>query len=150
LENIWHLFGDQATGSREQAMAALSSPLGERAAVLIGAEAPSGRSRSVVALLAGSPQGLDAMVDAMRDIKLVPNIQGDLALLAGGTMISYRAGGTYTAGYLPFWLWPEWWLQGKPSVLIVMMVAAAAVAAFSLYRVLCWRAVKRVARPRGT
>jgi cellulose synthase (UDP-forming) len=148
LENIWHIFGDQALGSREQAMAALSAPLGDRAAVLIGAEAPNGRGRSVVALLAGSPQGLDAMVDAIRDIKLVPNIQGDLALLAGGTMMSYRAGGTYNVGYLPFWLWPEWWLQGRPGVLIVIMIAAAAVAAFSLYRVLSWRGVKRLARLR--
>jgi hypothetical protein len=98
--------------------------------------------------LAGSPQGLDAMVDAIRDIKLVPNIQGDLALLAGGTMMSYRAGGTYNVGYLPFWLWPEWWLQGRPGVLIVIMIAAAAVAAFSLYRVLSWRGVKRLARLR--
>jgi cellulose synthase (UDP-forming) len=147
LENIWHVFGDQTSGSREQAMAALSASLGERAAVLIGAEAPGGRSRSVVALLAGSPQGLEAMVNAMRDIKLVPNIQGDLALLAGGTMTSYRAGGTYNAGYLPVWLWPEWWLQDDPSVLVVLLVVAGVMAAYGLYRVLSWRAVKRMARP---
>jgi cellulose synthase (UDP-forming) len=131
-------------------MAALSTSLGERTAVLIGAQAPGGKSRSVVALLAGSPQGLDAMVNAMRDTKLVPNIQGDLALLAGGTMVSYRAGGTYYVGYLPFWLWPEWWLQDKPSALIVIMAIAAAGTGFGLYRVLRWRAVRRTARPRST
>ena len=130
-------------------MTALSTSLGDRAAVLIGAQAPGGNNRSVVALLAGSPQGLDAMVEAMRDTKLVPNIQGDLALLAGGSMASYRAGGTYNVGSLPFWLWPEWWLQDRPGAIIVIMIIAAAGMGICLYRVLRWRAGKRTARPRS-
>jgi cellulose synthase (UDP-forming) len=149
LDDIWHLFGDQGTGSRQQAMTALSTPLGERAAVLVGAQAPGTNHRSVVALLAGSPQGLDAMVDALRDTKLVPNIQGDLALLSGGTMASYRAGTTYDVGFLPFWLWPEWWLQNQPSAIIAAMVVAAAGLGICLFRMLHWRAGKRTSRSRA-
>jgi cellulose synthase (UDP-forming) len=150
LEDIWHIFGDrQQTGSGQQAMSALSTPLGDRAAVLIGAPAPGGNKRSMVALLAGSPQGLDAMVDAMRDTKLVPNIQGDLALLAGGNIASYRAGSTYDVGSLPFWLWPEWWLQDKPGAIIVTMIFAAAGMGICLYRMLRWRDGKRTPSARS-
>jgi cellulose synthase (UDP-forming) len=149
LEDIWHLFGDGGAGSRQQAMTALSTPLGNRSAVLIGAEAPGSHHRSVVALLSGSPQGLDAMVDAMRDAKLLPNIQGDLALLAGGSMASYRVGSTYDVGSLPFWLWPGWWLQDKPGAIIVTMIIAAAGTGILLYRVLRWRAGQRTARARS-
>jgi cellulose synthase (UDP-forming) len=149
LEDIWHLFARNEAASREAAATALATPLGDRAAVVIGAEAPSGNHRSVVALLSGSPQGLDAMVDAMRDTKLVPNIQGDLALLAGGTMTSYWSGSTYTVGSLPIWLWPEWWLHDKPSLLIVVLIAAAAATSMCLYRMLHWRAGRRTARIRS-
>jgi cellulose synthase (UDP-forming) len=147
LEDIWHVFGDQQSGPSQQTMSALSTPLGDRAAVMIGAQAPGGNHRSVIALLAGSPQGLDAMIDAMRDPKLVPNIQGDLALLTGGTMASYRVGKTYTVGFLPFWLWPEWWLQDRPSGIIVIMILGAAGTGFCLYRLVRWRANKRTAQP---
>jgi cellulose synthase (UDP-forming) len=147
LADIWHVFGDRGR-SRQQAMTALSTSLGDRSAVLIGAQAPRGGNRSVVALLAGSPQGLDAMVEAMRDVKLVPNIQGDLALLSGGSMASYRSGGVYEVGHLPFWLWPEWWLEDRPGAIIVTMIIAAAATMISLYRLVRWRAGRRTARPR--
>jgi cellulose synthase (UDP-forming) len=117
--------------------------------VLIGAQSPGANHRSVVALLAGSPQGLEAMVDAMRNARQAPDIQGDLALLAGGTVTSYRAGGTYTVGDLPLWLWPEWWLQDKPATVVVIMLVAAAVMGMCLYRVFRWRASRRVARRRA-
>jgi cellulose synthase (UDP-forming) len=149
LDDIWHLFAHRQFGSRQDAMTALSTPLGDRAAVLIGAEAPNGNHRSVVALLAGSPQGLETMVDAMRDTKLVPNIQGDLALLGGGTMTSYSGGDTYNVGTLPFWLLPEWWLQDQPIAIIVIMVAGAAAMGVCLYRVLRWRGGRRTARHRA-
>jgi cellulose synthase (UDP-forming) len=149
LEDIWHLFAHRETGPGQAAMTALSTKLGERAAVLIGAEAPGGNRRSVVALLAGSPQGLDAMIDALGDARLVPNIQGDLAVLAGRDMTSYRSGNTYNLGSLPFWLWPEWWLRDQPVTIIVTMVIAAAMVGFCLYRLLHRKAVRRTAQPRS-
>jgi hypothetical protein len=149
LQDIWHLFSHQETGTSQNAMTALSTPLAERGAVVIGAQAPGGNHRSVVALLAGSPQGLDAMIDAMRDPNLVPNIQGDLALLAGSEITSYRSGGTYTVGSLPLWLWPEWLLQDQPIAIIVIMVIAAAALGVVFYRLLQWRAGRRLARTRS-
>lgn len=149
LGTVWHLFGDRSDDVRQSAAAALTSPLGEGTAVLIGAQAPEGHGRSVVALLAGSPQGLEAMVEAMRNARQAPNIQGDLALLAGGTLTAYRGGGTYTVGDLPIWLWPEWWLQDQPTEIFVTMLIAAAVMGTCLYRVFRWQASQRVARRRA-
>jgi cellulose synthase (UDP-forming) len=116
---------------------------------MIGAQSPGDPRRSVVALLAGSPQGLEAMVNAMRNARLVPDIQGDLALLAAGTVTSYRSGGTYTVGELPFWLWPEWWLQDEPIAIVAVMLVAAAFMGMCLYRVFRWQGSRRVARRRA-
>ena len=149
LEDVWHVFGDREAGSRQQLMTALSTPLNDRGAVMIGAQSPVGHKRSVVALLASSPQGLDAMVEAMRDTSLVPNIQGDLALLAGDTMTSYRTGQTYTVGNLPFWLWPEWWLQDQPGAVIVIMIVGAGVIGTCAFRMLRRRGGRRIAQPRS-
>jgi cellulose synthase (UDP-forming) len=149
LEDIWHLFGDRKGAPSKETMAALGTRLGERTAVMIGARAPVGSHRSVVGLLAGSPQGLDAMIDALGDARLVPNIQGDLAVLSGRDMTSYRSGETYTLGSLPFWLWPEWWLQDRPLAIIVTMGIAAAVLGVCLYRLLHRKAIRRTAQTRS-
>jgi cellulose synthase (UDP-forming) len=148
LEDIYHLFNNPQSEDRRRLSTVLSAPLPDGAAVLLGAASPY-RGRSVVALLAGAPQGLDAMVSAMRDDKLVPSIQGDLALLSGGNITSYRAGATYTVGYLPFWLWPEWMMQDQPVSIGLIMLAAAAVLGVCLYRLLRWKARRRVARRRA-
>ncbi len=145
LDDIWHIFGDTGAG-RSQAMTALSTPLGDQGAAMIGAAAPAGGGRSVVAIVAGSPAGVDQMVDALRDARLVPNIQGDLALLSGGTMTSYRAGGTYHVGSLPFWLLPGWWLQDSPAWVILIIIVGAGGAGFCLYRILRWRGSVRTAQ----
>jgi cellulose synthase (UDP-forming) len=147
LEDIWHLFSRREAGS-PQPLTALRTPLSEHSAVLIGAETPSGHHRSMVALLAGSPQGLDDMIDAMHDTKLAPNIQGDLALLSGGSITSYRAGDTYDVGSLPFWLWPEWWLRDQPVAILAAMLLGAAMLGICFNRLLHWRAGRRTARSR--
>ncbi|HEY0182562.1 MAG TPA: cellulose biosynthesis cyclic di-GMP-binding regulatory protein BcsB, partial [Rhodopila sp.] len=148
LDDIWHMFARDPANSLPQPAAEVTAPLGEHTAMLIGAEAPEGNQRSVVALLAGSPQGLNDMIDAMRDTRLVPNIQGDLAVLSGASVTSYRGGGTYHVGSLPVWLWPEWWLQDQPFAITITMVLAAALLAVCFYRVLTWRAGRRTARSR--
>jgi hypothetical protein len=149
LPDIWHLARSaRADTERDKAAAVLSTPLGDGAAVIIGAESPLHEKRSVVAVLAGAPQGLVAMADALRDEHLVPNIQGDLALLNGGTISSYRNGSTYTVGYLPIWLWPEWWLQDRPFSVVVLLFGATALLAFSLYRLVRGKAHRRIAQSR--
>jgi cellulose synthase (UDP-forming) len=148
LPGIWRLFGDTREEQRQRAAAALATPLGSGAATLIGAAAPYGHGRSVVALLAGEPQGLDAMVEALEDPVLVPDIQGDLALLSAGRMTSWRTGSSFTVGYLPPWLWPDWLLRDRPLWILVLMVGAAATLGLALLRILLRSAAARIARRR--
>ena len=150
LQGIWRLFGDTAAQESQKAAAALTAPLGEGSAAMIAAASPAGHGRSILAILGGSPQSLRAIVAAMRDSQLVPNIQGDFALLAGGTIASYRAGPMYTVGELPLWLWPEWWLRDQPVMIILVMIAAAVAICACLYRILRWLAGRRVARLRAS
>ena len=117
--------------------------------MLIGAAAPARNGHSLVALLAGEPQGLGAMVDALGDAKLVPGIQGDLTLLAGGQVTSWRAGPRYTVGYLPAWLWPDWLLRDSPLWILALMVIAAGVLGLMLLRLLVWSAARRIGRRGG-
>ena len=84
----------------------LANVPGPDAGALVGVESPLTNGRSVVALLGGSPEAVDALVTTLRDPDQAPIVQGDLALLAGGRFTSYRVGSEYSAGQLPFWLYP--------------------------------------------
>ncbi len=144
LRGIWRLFGDRTDEDRAKAATALSSPLGSGAAVMIGAAAPSRHGHSVVAILAGEPQGLGAMVAALGDARLVPDIEGDLTLLAGGKVTSWRAGPSYTVGYLPPWLWPDWLLRDNPLWILGLIVVSAGMLGLALLRILVWSAARRI------
>jgi cellulose synthase (UDP-forming) len=148
LPGIWRLFGDARYDEAQRAAAALAAPLGGGAAAMIGAASPSGHGRSVLAVLAGEPQGLDAMVNALDDPVLVPDIQGDLALLSAGRMTSWRAGPTYAVGYLPPWLWPDWLLRDRPLWILLIMVMSAVLLGLALLRTLLARAATRIGRRR--
>ena len=146
LAGVWRLFGDRTGEERQQAGAALAATLGGGAAAMIGAAVPSGGGRSLVALLAAEPQGLDAMVETLGDARLLPDIQGDLTLLSGGRVTSWRSGPTYTVGYLPPWLWPDWLLRDDPLWVLGLMVASAGLLGLALLRVLVWTAARRIRR----
>jgi cellulose synthase (UDP-forming) len=149
LPDIWHLARSaRADNERDKVAAVMSTPLGDGAAAMIGAESPLHDKRSVVAVLAGTPQGLVSMADSLRDEHLVPHIQGDLALLNGGSISSYRSGSTYTVGYLPIWLWPEWLLQDRPFSTAVLLFGTTMLIAFSLYRLVRGKAHRRIAQSR--
>jgi cellulose synthase (UDP-forming) len=149
LPDIWHLAGStQADTDRAKLAAVLTTPLSDGAAAMIGAESPLHEKRSVVAVLAGAPQGLISMAQALRDEQMLPHIQGDLALLNGGTIAAYRVGGTYTVGHLPIWLWPEWLLQDRPLSTVVLLLGASMLVAFTLYRLVRGKAHRRIAQSR--
>ena len=101
-------FGDPGQPARESAVTALRAVPGPHSAALVGAPSPYGVGRSLVALLGGSPAAAGALVSALRDPDQAHAINGDLALLAGDRVSSYRVGATYAFGELPFWLLRDW------------------------------------------
>ncbi len=148
LEGVRRLFGDR-TDDRDRASTALSAAPDESLAALVGGESPLGRGRSVVALLAVSPQALGGAVAALRDSEQAPRIQGDLAILSGGAVTAYRVGDTYTVGRLPPWIYPSWLLRDQPLGIVGIMLAGCFLAGLAFYGALRRKAARRYRQAPG-
>ncbi|MDB5370846.1 MAG: cellulose synthase, partial [Roseomonas sp.] len=135
--------GDDTRLEREQLRATLAAP-GENSGLLIGFENPYTPNRTVVALTGTGPQGVEAMVAALRDNDMQSRIQGDLAILSNGRMTSYKIGGNYTVGFIPPWLWPQYYLGGRPDTLLALVLLASLLVAFPAYWLLRRRAARRL------
>ncbi|MBL6454954.1 UDP-forming cellulose synthase catalytic subunit [Belnapia sp. T6] len=139
-----HVFGGGARrGEAERASAQLAAP-GDALGAVFGFESPLKSGRSVLVVTGASPAGLEAMVAALRDPEQLPRIQGDLAILSGGRVQGYSLGHSYPVGTLPPWLWPQYYLSGSPSMLLLALAIAILLIASPLYWVLRRRAVHRL------
>jgi cellulose synthase (UDP-forming) len=146
LAGLRRWFGDPAITERDRLATSLVANPGDDTAMLLGMASPLRSGRSVVSFLSVTPQGLDNLVQGLRDNALAPAIQGDFALLAGGRFTSYQVQPSYTVGSLPFWLWPEWWLQDKPFSMLVALAAACAMLSVAFYWGLRRAAASRLTR----
>ncbi len=144
MEPFRNLFlGDEPRIQREAASALLSSP-GDGLGLLIGFESPLRSGRSVVALTGTTSDGLEAMMAALRDPEQSPRIQGDLAILAAGRMSAFTLGSRYTVGSLPPHVWPQYFLQTRPDILLLLLVIACIIVAVPTYWLLRRRAAMRL------
>jgi len=128
------LFGDTMEAERIRAASKISADLTEEWGALVGAENPLHRNRSLVALLATSPQAVEDLVIALTDPELAPLIQGDLTLFTGGRATSYRIGTTFTFGELPLWLWPSWMLGDQPLIVAVLVLVGCIMLTIVFFR----------------
>jgi len=133
LESIRRVFTDRGDPERQRAAAGLQAGVSNSTAILVGAESPLSGGRSVVAMLAGSPQTLEASVTALRDPDQAALIQGDLALMSGNQVTSYRIADPYTVGNLPFWLYPTWLLRDSPYGIVALMIGGCVLLGLALY-----------------
>jgi cellulose synthase (UDP-forming) len=144
LAGFRNLFiGDDERLERDRLRAVLAAP-GEGNGMLIGFQSPLATGRSVVALTGSSPQGVEAMVAALRDPLLLPRIQGDLAVISAGRLTSFKIGHNYTVGYLPPWLWPQYYLGDRPEMLLGLVLLAALLVAVPSYWLLRRRSARRL------
>ena len=133
LDSVRRLFGDPQRADRTRAATILASA-GPETGTIVGAQSPLNSSRSVVALLGGAPAALEALVTTLRDADQAPLIQGDLSVMSDGRFTSYRVGGDYTVGRLPFWLYPSWLLRDQPlGIVFVMVIGSILVAVFYFF-----------------
>ena len=142
---VARLFGDRQDVDRQRAFSGLTANLDTNTAILVGSESPLSGGRSLVALLAGSPQVLETMVSTLRDTEQAPLLQGDLAIMTANKVTSYRVGASYTVGSLPFWLYPSWVLRDQPYAIVILMLIGCALLGFALYWALRRRANGRMA-----
>ncbi|MDO9100666.1 MAG: cellulose biosynthesis cyclic di-GMP-binding regulatory protein BcsB [Candidatus Nitrotoga sp.] len=92
-------------------------------AAIIGFESPLSPSRSVVALTANTPTALTSALDALSDGGKVQYIRGDIALMRGGNVESYRVNDVYYVGELPWWRWIWFHLHHHPLFLTTIGIA---------------------------
>mgnify|MGYP001287921850 CR=1 FL=1 len=144
LEGFARLIADgPPPAERARAATFLSSPA-DGLGFVAGAESPLARGRSVVALAAPTPAGVEAIAEALRDPARIPRVQGDLVLLSGGTLETFRIAPSYEVGALPFWLWPNHYLGARPWLLLGLMLGGALLIALPLRAALRRRAIRRM------
>jgi cellulose synthase (UDP-forming) len=143
LGDFRNLFGGERRAQLERVAAQLAAP-GEALGALLAFESPLRSGRSVVALTGSSPEGMEAMLTALRDPEQLPRVQGDLALLSGGRVQAFRVGSTYTVGSLPPWMWPDYYLGNNPYALLLLLAGALVLLAAPLYWILRRRAARRL------
>jgi cellulose synthase (UDP-forming) len=135
--------GGPREGERDRAAAALAAPP-DGFALLASRESPFTPGRAVVVLTAPTLAGLTALGEALADTERAPRVQGDLAVLSTGRIDSFRVGPLFERGTLPVWLWPRYYLGDRPLALLGLMLAAALLLSWPLYRALRARAARRL------
>jgi len=126
-DNYRWLTDDGASEARRDIQVSLAAN-GHHGA-LIGFESPLRQGRSVISLSATDPAAMAAVFDALDRSDLAARVQGDVALINGVRVDSFRVGGTYTLGHLPFWtrLWLAFsdqpFLLAAASILIGLLIA---------------------------
>ncbi len=144
LQDFRSLFIDvPSSAERTRATVALNDA-GDGMGVLLGVESPLQAGKSVVVVTGTTPAAMAAMVAALRDPDLQPRIQGDISILSGGRIQSYRTTATYGVGELPPWLMVQVWLANQPYRVLIVMLIAASMIGIPLYWILRRRVANRL------
>ncbi|MBV1822589.1 UDP-forming cellulose synthase catalytic subunit [Komagataeibacter oboediens] len=144
LQGIWYIFQDRdRSGLRNGVTANLSAPI-RNTAMMIGAESPYVRHRSVLALLGDDGAHIHDLIASLHDRKALPSLQGDLVLKNGNRFATYRTSPTYTVGHLPFWMWVDWFLSHHPVLMYLCGVVGAVMLGTGAWLWLRARARRRV------
>ena len=146
LESLRRVFIDRNAAERTRAASTLQSGIADGTTVMVGGESPMARGRSMVALLAGSPQALEAAVTAMKDPDQAPLVQGDLSLLSQGQVTSYRVKAPYTVGTLPLWIYPGWLMRDSPYAVIGLTLIGCVLLAMAFFWAMQRRAIGRLSQ----
>lgn len=62
----------------------------------------------------------------------------------GARLDNYRTASAYTEGYMPAWMWPDWYLGGHPFLLYLLGVIGSVAGTSCAMSVLRARSRKRV------
>ncbi len=98
--------------------------------VFLAFESPLHAGRSVVALLGTDAAGARELAATLADESKLGKIRGDLAIVRGGDVQSFRGAQTYYVGNLGWWQWL--WLHFAQHALLLGLAAVASAIAFGL------------------
>lgn len=110
---------------------------------IIGMQSPYHDQRSIVALLADSPQGYALLNNALIDDGKRAAVFGSVAVIRDSGVNSLRVGDVYYVGHLPWWerIWHA--LATHPVLLAVIATLTVIIIAWLL-----WRTLKSISRRR--
>lgn len=144
LESFFDLFNleTQRKVSSDGASAILvgNGPLAAIAAM----ESPLNRGRSVVVLSASDSKALEQLGTVLTDPGKVRNMRGDLSLVRGDQLESFRINPVFYVGDMPWWR--RWWFQlhMHPLLLALFGIAGGMMIAFVVFIALRSLARKRL------
>lgn len=141
-EALYDWFGWQDDPPRRLAGRAILASKGALASIA-GLESPLAAGRSVVILNATEPQALDLIGAALNDNTRINAIRGDLVLLRGEQLESFRVQDPYYVGELPWWYWLWFHLHRHP-----LWLALAGVSLGLLLTLMAFATLKRLTQRR--
>ncbi|HYA66190.1 MAG TPA: cellulose biosynthesis cyclic di-GMP-binding regulatory protein BcsB, partial [Burkholderiaceae bacterium] len=114
-------------------------------AAIMGFGSPLANGRSVIVLNASDEATLPQTAAALIDPAKVREVRGDLVLLRGDAVQSYRVGDTYYVGHLAWWRWIWFQLHSHPILLVVLGLALGVFIALVVFGALRRMAARRLA-----
>lgn len=102
-------------------------------AALTGLQSPLDADRSVVVLTATDAASQQTLADALSDPGKVQAMRGDLSLLRGPAVESFRVNPVYYVGDLPWWRRLWFALHGHPTLLAVIGIASGLLLSFMVF-----------------
>ncbi|WON77082.1 cellulose biosynthesis cyclic di-GMP-binding regulatory protein BcsB [Serratia sp. UGAL515B_01] len=99
-------------------------------AAIVGVQSPFNDQRSIVALLADSPQGYDLLNNALLDSGKRAAVFGSVSVIRESGVYSLRVGDVYHVGYLPWW--ERIWFALSTHPVLLAVVAAVVVVIMAL------------------
>ncbi|HZT88803.1 MAG TPA: UDP-forming cellulose synthase catalytic subunit [Stellaceae bacterium] len=146
LDRVYTALDPNSAQERERVDQLLVSQ-GDDLGVMVGMQSPINSGRSAVILTGSSPDKLMTILNTFRNRDLNPLIQGDLTIVSGGKVTSFRVGNQYTVGHLPILTRIRWWLGDSPLVLILFTLIGVLIIALILYWLLSRLAARRLHPP---
>lgn len=116
-------------------------------AAVTGFESPQASGRSVVALTATDSEAMGRLARALSDSAQLQSVRGDLALMRGESIESFRIHPVYYVGDLPWWQRLWFHLHGHPLLLALVGIATGLLLTFIVYGALRGMARRRLEAP---
>ena len=113
-------------------------------ALIMGFESPLHGGRSVVVLNATDADTLPQTAAALIDPGRVRQLSGDLVLLRGDSVQSFRVGDTYYVGQLRWWRWIWFQLHNHPLLLALLGLLLGVFLAVLVFAVMRRMAARRL------
>ena len=127
---------DSYSQSQDAAERIIKSIKEKEMAVLTGFESPLKNGRSVVLLTASTPAGYAQLTHALVEPKAIALLQGDLAIIDGPSIASFKMADHYNSGEISWLMHARWYLSKHAYWLFALMICGAFALALCSYYLL--------------